>query len=936
TTLSATSSLFLTMSGKVGIGTTTPTGVLSVHKDVGATVGDSYGVYSHLAGDDVNNTLYAGYFKSDWYQVSASEQGNRYGVYGHANDSSNTGFATLYGVYGKANGGVRNYGLYGTASGGFQNYAGYFDDGNVYIKNSLGIGTSSPYAKLSVAGEIVGSYFTGTSTATSTFNGNVVVGGGNSPGKLRVGTSNGGYYADYVSQVNGNYPWYVEVNNYGRPFGMKDFTFSAAAATVMGGYYGLAFGTGETDPTEAGIRMVVSQAGLVGIGTTSPFAKLSVYGSSYIDTIDNTGSSIVKIYDGDGIPHELKISGYANAPSITSSNGQINIGDESVSPRMDFIGGGGSVFARIESTSAHFSGDFDIYDTTLNTSNFKVTNAGNVGVGTTSPTSKLSVTGDTYIDGNLTISSATGGTTQLRLTNALNGPWDFTYAVNTVALKDPFGQEHVSFLRAGNTTFSKITIFNDSVGIGTSSPTEKLVVNGNVKVSSCGQTFRLNTSNDYMPLDCGGNGGIINSTANFLINIDSDNNDTNRAFIVRNNSSSFGGSNDLFHVNENGNVGVGTTSPSAKLSVTGSGTGTGRAFVVANSGNTETFTILDNGNIGIGTTTPSHKLTVQGGLCVTAGATCTSEVSGTIVADGVITQNAFDLAESYMTYDMSVEEGDIVAADPENDESIVRASGENTVLGIVSTKPGFTLGHIEGGKPVALSGRVPVKFNLENGPVKRGDYLILSSIPGEAMKAPEGISNTIGVALHNASEPGKVSVFVQVGLQNIAYSALNTPTSSSTANMITDNSGVMDSVAAVLISAKRLVAETVEAAIGIFDFIRVEKGMEIKDQVTGDIYCVTIKNGDWDKSRGDCVNVGGTTPVTDAINNPDDAPSTPEPVPQPPPGVEITPAIITPSISTTEAENGEVTITTAPSLDTKEDVPVITPIETVEITDTPS
>jgi hypothetical protein len=60
-----------------------------------------------------------------------------------------------------------------------QNGAGNILDlkaGNISLASFLasgnvGIGTSSPYAKLSVAGQVVAAYFTGTSTATSTFGG---------------------------------------------------------------------------------------------------------------------------------------------------------------------------------------------------------------------------------------------------------------------------------------------------------------------------------------------------------------------------------------------------------------------------------------------------------------------------------------------------------------------------------------------------------------------------------------------------------------------------------------------------------------------------------------------------------------------------------------------------------------------------------------------
>lgn len=52
---------------------------------------------------------------------------------------------------------------------------------------NLGIGTTSPYAKLSVVGETVSAFFTGTTTATSTFGGNLAING------TGTTTSNGGF-----------------------------------------------------------------------------------------------------------------------------------------------------------------------------------------------------------------------------------------------------------------------------------------------------------------------------------------------------------------------------------------------------------------------------------------------------------------------------------------------------------------------------------------------------------------------------------------------------------------------------------------------------------------------------------------------------------------------------------------------------------------------
>ena len=66
---------------------------------------------------------------------------------------------------------------------------------------------------------------------------------------------------------------------------------------------------------------------------------------------------------------------------------------------------------------------------------------------------------------------------------------------------------------------------------------------------------------------------------------------------------------------------------------------------------------------------------------------------------------------------------------------------DHTVLGVISTKPGLTLGGEDlvgkSGIPVflALAGRVPVMVSDENGPIRPGDLLTTSSTPGVAMKA---------------------------------------------------------------------------------------------------------------------------------------------------------------------------------------------------------
>lgn len=126
-----------------------------------------------------------------------------------------------------------------------------------------------------------------------------------------------------------------------------------------------------------------------------------------------------------------------------------------------------------------------------------------------------------------------------------------------------------------------------------------------------------------------------------------------------------------------------------------------------------------------------------------------------------------DVAEVYYTNDQSAENGDIVSL---NGEGISQVSKSTTsydarALGIISTKPGLTLGAADGnGRPVVvgLSGRVPVKISTQNGDIKPGDYITTSDIPGVGMKATEA-GRVIGKALTGLSgvETGLVGVFIQ-------------------------------------------------------------------------------------------------------------------------------------------------------------------------------
>jgi len=230
-----------------------------------------------------------------------------------------------------------------------------------------------------------------------------------------------------------------------------------------------------------------------------------------------------------------------------------------------------------------------------------------------------------------------------------------------------------------------------------------------------------------------------------------------------------------------------------------------------NNASTSLFSILDSGKVGIGTTTPQASLSVIGSLCVastTSGCNGTYE-EGTIYANNIDIQTAVDLAENYQVFENSLEQGDIVSVSKDNVSDnqnnlesfgIVKASNTNkNIIGIISTKPGMTLGGgILNSKPVALSGRVPVKVNLENGPIEVGDRISLSSTSGIGMKMSGVSAQSIGIALESydgSSSDGKIIVLVNLSWNKLDDSIINGEIATSTGPIwITDsNTGAIKS-----------------------------------------------------------------------------------------------------------------------------------------------
>jgi hypothetical protein len=242
----------------------------------------------------------------------------------------------------------------------------------------------------------------------------------------------------------------------------------------------------------------------LGIGVTSPGQKLDVNGNANIDgtLFVNTTNNHIRLVD-------------------TDNTGNFSVGVNT---------------------------NFQIRDITANTTPLTIragtpgntiltTSSGRVGIGLSSPGVTLHVNGFARLNGGL----------QMNATNAT------IYQILDSDLR--FGTNNTERMRIDNT---------GNVGIGTTSPSAKLEVNGQTVINSTGLTegFQwFNDTNEIFSLeDTSGAGELLLLSSNSV-----------KVKLNANGTSYFNG----------GNVGIGTSSPASKLDVVGTGSFTGQVTIPA-------------------------------------------------------------------------------------------------------------------------------------------------------------------------------------------------------------------------------------------------------------------------------------------------------------------------------------------------------------------
>jgi hypothetical protein len=375
--------------------------------------------------------------------------------------------------------------------------------------------------------------------------------------------------------------------------------------------------------SSANIKLFVANNGNVGIGTTSPAARLEVKSAApntfFADFISSTGSGFAKIYENSNSHPLLYMADATGTTTIVLNSSGVSY----LTSGNIIIGGtaDNGDLLQVQGTG-YFSG--------------------NVGIGTVNPSSKLDISGAVKIDTDGTYGSEYGMVGFGGTTDGYNRIFGRTTTADGLFLASATGRGIFFRANGGNTDHMVVTA-SGNVGIGTTSPQTKLEVAG-VTTSLGFRTDVTNSNFNLISRDSSGNCPLFVQSAN------SSGNQQIARFSYG--SATAGVGTDVLTVAKdnsyftNTNVGIGTTSPSALLDIA-SGVGstefTGHQILMTRNGNNEIYAqgassvlalgtngsedmrIDSSGNVGIGTTTPSAKLDVNGdalinGLTVGKGA----------------------------------------------------------------------------------------------------------------------------------------------------------------------------------------------------------------------------------------------------------------------------------------------------------------------------
>ena len=564
----------------------------------------------------------------------------------------------------------------------------------------VGIGTTSPAATLDVNGD-----------AFIQNNGSLLASGS---GYLRTGNANGG---TVLIGGDGSISYIQSQNN--------RLVLQTARAEDD-----IEFKVGESAATSS--MYIDGATGNVGVNTTTPDAVFEVVTQDSnrfvrfkspngeerfeFETGGSGNEARLYMYDNDGTTRNIQLVAGASATSYING-GNLGIGTTSPIAKLNVVDGSDSLYfssslgnnfrglnlaganpsIRLDGSGDTFivsslSSGLAVWDETVGSYRLNILNNGNIGIGTTTPTEKLTVEGNISGSGTINVASSITGSdvkiddwgsvsASLASLNAAAATIDGSGAANKVATWSD-----------SDTLTSDTNLHwdssNDRLGIGTDTPDDALDVAGNIRITN---------PNGTNPTDAGSL--IFNETGTtwgtdiygFRFNHVGDSN------VLKLQSANVTTVKDIItFTRDTARVGIGTTTPTYRLQVVGAdgslpllslkNTGSAttedvimsfnrdnsdtlgfaigidsadNSFKIANDGDSinsnARLTIDSNGDVGIGTTTPDEKLQVEGNISGSG----TINVASSITGSDVKIDDWGSVSASLASISSSIQSGDI-------------------------------------------------------------------------------------------------------------------------------------------------------------------------------------------------------------------------------------------------------------------------------------
>jgi len=354
----------------------------------------------------------------------------------------------------------------------------------------------------------------------------------------------------------------------------------------------------------------------------------------------------------------------------------------------------------------------------------------NVGIGTAAPAVALDIVGN-----NAGMRLSGTGTHQVTVTGASSGR---------------LGQDASGFFFASDTNGKSLRFLTNNgalhewmritsagnVGIGTTTPTANLDVNGTGNFTANGiGSPTIKATNSSSGIGAEGIGGL---------GVRGD------ALSISSGTGVFGSALGQNGVGVMGQAGIDTNNG---IAVFGSA---GNAGSVAGQ-----FSNESGGNILIGTgagVAKVFRVDSTGKVFANGGFSCPNPTPSACLSTG-----SADFAEAIESVGKKdgYEPGDVLVIDAKGRRRVALASDlySTRVAGIYSTRPAVLGGAadeetLKDRLPLAMVGIVPCKVSVDNGPITPGDLLVTSSTPGHAMKGTDR-NRMLGAVVGKALEPLK-------------------------------------------------------------------------------------------------------------------------------------------------------------------------------------